>query len=173
MFFFKSKISKSIYLFRSISLSISLPQNVQKRIAASIAENFHISIDALHLTSPTFFSRITDAPAKTLHDEYWHPHVDKHTYESFHYTSLLYLSGYKREFTGGRFVFIDGADNKTHMIVEPKRGRVSAFTSGAENLHQVELVGSGERFAMTISFTCNPKFAIYEVGQAEATHMVE
>lgn len=161
------------FVFRFFPPRLLSTQNVQKRIAASIAENFQISVDALHLTSPTFFSRITDAPAQTLHDEYWHPHVDKHTYESFHYTSLLYLSGYKREFTGGRFVFIDGPDNKTHSIIEPKRGRIAAFTSGAENLHQVELVGSGTRFAMTISFTCNPKFAIYEVGQPEATHMVE
>lgn len=149
-------------------------QSIQKRIAHTIAENFEVPIDALHLTSPTFFSRITPAPAQTLHDEYWHPHVDKQTYESFHYTSLLYLSGYKKEFTGGRFVFIDGPENKTHSIVEPKRGRVSAFTSGAENLHQVEMVGTGTRFAITISFTCDPSHAIYDVGQSmpEVSHMV-
>jgi hypothetical protein len=42
------------------------------------------------------------------------------TYESFHYTSLLYLSDYGRDFQGGRFVFIDG-DN-TNRTVEPRKG---------------------------------------------------
>lgn len=39
-------------------------------------------------------------------------------------------------------------------------GRVSAFTSGAENPHYVERVSSGRRYALTVSFTCDPKFAI-------------
>lgn len=39
-------------------------------------------------------------------------------------------------------------------------GRVSAFTSGAENPHYVERVSSGVRYALTVSFTCDPKFAI-------------
>lgn len=118
---------------------------MQQRIAKAISERFEVDLNSIHLTYPTFFSRITDAPAQTLHDEYWHPHIDKETYQSFHYTSLLYLNGYKREFTGGRFVFIDGPDNKTHAMVEPKRGRVSVFTSGSENLHHVEKVSSGTR----------------------------
>ncbi|MPC66587.1 2-oxoglutarate and iron-dependent oxygenase domain-containing protein 3 [Portunus trituberculatus] len=42
------------------------------------------------------------------------------TYESFHYTSLLYLTDYGQEFDGGRFVFIDKDSNKT---VEPRRGK--------------------------------------------------
>ena len=39
-------------------------------------------------------------------------------------------------------------------------GRLSAFTSGAENVHYVERVSSGTRYAITISFTCNPSYAI-------------
>lgn len=34
------------------------------------------------------------------------------------------------------------------------------FTSGSENLHAVEKVQSGIRYALTISFTCNPDAAI-------------
>lgn len=85
------------------------------------------------------------------------------TYSSFHYTSLLYLNEYQRDFQGGRFIFLDEnkADNVTlHSLIEPKRGRVSVFTSGAENLHHIEKVTEGTRYAMTISFTCNRKFAI-------------
>ena len=39
-------------------------------------------------------------------------------------------------------------------------GRVSMFTSGSENLHHVEKVTSGTRYALTVSFTCDQKYAI-------------
>lgn len=134
---------------------------VKSKIKSAIAQRFDIDVDSLFLTHPTFFSRITNNTAKTVHDEYWHPHVDKETYESFHYTSLLYLNDFGKDFNGGRFLFIDGVDkNKTVTAIEPKKGRVSAFTSGSENLHNVEKVTDGTRFAITISFTCNANFAI-------------
>ena len=34
------------------------------------------------------------------------------------------------------------------------------FTSGAENVHLVEKVTSGTRYALTVSFTCDKEFAI-------------
>lgn len=34
------------------------------------------------------------------------------------------------------------------------------FTSGSENLHAVEKIRSGTRYALTISFTCNMNKAI-------------
>ncbi|CAH1272986.1 OGFOD3 [Branchiostoma lanceolatum] len=135
----------------------SLYRKVKNRIRAAIAEEFGIQPDRLHLTHPTFFSRMTTRPAKTVHDEYWHLHIDKETYGSFDYTSLLYLSDYGHDFTGGRFVFVDKEANST---VEPRTGRVSFFTSGSENLHFVEKVASGTRFAITVSFSCDTKHAI-------------
>ncbi|KAK7047964.1 2-oxoglutarate and iron-dependent oxygenase domain-containing protein 3 [Halocaridina rubra] len=131
--------------------------HVKDKIHAAIANQFGINKKDLFLTYPTFFSRITAAPPQTIHDEYWHPHVDKETYESFHYTSLLYLTDYGLHFEGGRFIFVDKDANKT---VEPRAGRVSAFTSGSENLHHVERVTKGTRYAITVSFTCDPKYAI-------------
>lgn len=122
----------------------------------------------IHLTKPTFFSRITSKPAVTEHDEYWHSHVDKSTYGSFDYTCLLYLSdyGHNGNFTGGQFVFEDkGAPG----IVEPRYGRVSCFTSGAENPHHVEHVTSGTRLALTIAFTCNSTHAIPQPSTRAAT----
>ena len=41
------------------------------------------------------------------------------TYGSFHYTSLLYLSTYGEDFTGGRFTFVDRDANRT---IEPRIG---------------------------------------------------
>jgi len=127
---------------------------VKDRIQEAIASTFKIDKSRLFLTKPTFFSRLTNRTAVTSHDEYWHPHIDKVTYGSFYYTSLLYLTTYDEHFTGGRFVFKDKAEN---MTVEPRVRRLSYFTSGRENEHFVEKVESGTRYAITVSFTCDPK----------------
>uniref|UniRef100_A0A8C0UL10 2-oxoglutarate and iron dependent oxygenase domain containing 3 n=1 Tax=Cyanistes caeruleus TaxID=156563 RepID=A0A8C0UL10_CYACU len=98
----------------------ALYRDVRQRIQQRIAQVFGISSSAMYLTKPTFFSRMNSTGAKTTHDEYWHPHVDKVTYGSFDYTSLLYLSDYSEDFGGGRFVFMDADSNKT---VEPRADR--------------------------------------------------
>ena len=81
-------------------------------------------------------------------------HVDKETYGSFHFTSLLYLTDYGIDFKGGSFVFVDNHD-KLNRTIQPRSGRVSAFTSGPENKHHVEKVTSGTRYALTMGFTCD------------------
>ncbi|KAK6187406.1 hypothetical protein SNE40_005443 [Patella caerulea] len=137
----------------------SIYRKVKNQIHYAIARQFNIPQDKLYLTKPTFFSRMNMKEPSTIHDEYWHAHVDKETYGSFHYTSLLYLSTYEQDFTGGRFIFIDKNSNKT---VEPRLGRVSFFTSGSENLHRVERLKDGVRYAITVSFTCDPSQAIQD-----------
>jgi len=72
---------------------------------------------------------------------------------------LVYLSNYNQDFEGGEFVFCD-EDGNTHLILEPVRGRVNAFTSGSENVHYVDKVTKGERYALTIAFTCDKDAAI-------------
>jgi len=47
-----------------------------------------------------------------------------------------------------------------HLQYNVFTGRVSMFTSGSENLHCVEKVTSGTRYALTVSFTCDQKHAI-------------
>lgn len=129
---------------------------VRRKIAKSISDKFGIDVNSIYLTHPTFFSRINNQTAKSIHDEYWHPHVDKETYSAFHYTSLLYLNDYQRDYQGGRFIFVDeNKDNNTttHSSIEPKRGRVSVFTSGAENRHHIEQVTEGTRFVL-LSHSC-------------------
>ncbi|KAF7386953.1 hypothetical protein HZH66_011405 [Vespula vulgaris] len=131
---------------------------VKTKIQHAIAHNFGVDVDKIYLTKPTFFSQMNNVPAKTIHDEYWHPHIDKETYEYFHYTSLLYLNDFDRDFEGGKFMFIN--KNNVNSTVEPRKGRVLMFTSGSENLHAVEKIRSGTRYALTISFTCNMNKAI-------------
>ncbi|XP_036428691.1 urotensin-2 receptor 2 [Colossoma macropomum] len=135
----------------------TLYRDVRGRIQRVIAETFGLDSSQMYLTKPTFFSRINSTSAKTTHDEYWHPHIDKVTYGSFDYTSLLYLTDYGVDFGGGRFIFVDPNSNRT---VEPRAGRVSFFSSGSENLHRVEKVDWGTRYAITVSFTCDPDHAI-------------
>lgn len=69
---------------------------------------------------------------------------------------------FRKDFTGGRFFFEPSeiAGTEEEEAVEPRAGRVSAFTSGAENPHRVERVASSRRLAFTMGFTCNPDFAI-------------
>ncbi|XP_030063989.1 2-oxoglutarate and iron-dependent oxygenase domain-containing protein 3 isoform X2 [Microcaecilia unicolor] len=94
-----------------------LYRDIRQRVQQEIAKTFGISSSSMYLTKPTFFSRMNSTEAKTTHDEYWHPHVDKVTYGSFDYTSLLYLSDYTTDFGGGQFVFMDEDANKT---IEPR-----------------------------------------------------
>lgn len=60
-------------------------QLVRKKIQTSIAESFGIEFNSLHLTYPTFFSRLTGVEPKTRHDEYWHEHIDKVSIISFRF----------------------------------------------------------------------------------------
>lgn len=62
---------------------------MKTKIQHAVAHNFGVDIDKIYLTKPTFFSRITNKPAKTIHDEYWHPHVDKVWFETSYNTLLI------------------------------------------------------------------------------------
>ncbi|XP_064462859.1 2-oxoglutarate and iron-dependent oxygenase domain-containing protein 3-like [Ornithodoros turicata] len=134
-----------------------LYRQVKDKVHTLVSHQFAVPPKHLYLTHPTFFSEMTDREARTVHDNYWQIHVDKETYGSFHYTSLVYLSDYGQDFEGGRLIFVSDAGNAT---VEPKKGRIVSFTSGSENPHHVEKVMRGVRYALTVSFSCDPAKAI-------------
>ena len=52
-------------------------RTVKNRVKAAVAEHFNLDNNHLYLSHPTFFSELTSVPAVTVHDEYWHPHIDK------------------------------------------------------------------------------------------------
>ncbi len=114
---------------------------------------------ALTLARPTFLASLTSKPAKTEHDEYWHPHIDRIAYPEFDVTGLLYLGDHGKDWEdGGRFVFLDGEGKGARVkeAVYPKRGDLLLFSSGRENPHRVErVVGKGRRNALTIAFKCD------------------
>lgn len=63
--------------FTQFWCSFLVCSDVRLRIQQKIALAFGISSSSMYLTKPTFFSRINNSEAKTTHDEYWHPHIDK------------------------------------------------------------------------------------------------
>lgn len=71
--------SSSNYIMLCLSVTI---RAVRGKIQAAIAETFGLDPSLMYLTKPTFFSRINSTTAKTQHDEYWHPHIDKVTHEN-------------------------------------------------------------------------------------------
>eukprot|EP00047_Mylnosiga_fluctuans_P007551 m.254102 g.254102 ORF g.254102 m.254102 type:complete len:296 (-) comp18777_c0_seq1:151-1038(-) len=146
---FREAASHNLTIFTDEALTTY--RAVKEIIRDVLEDTFEVP---LHLTKPTFFSSITNKKAITPHDEYWHTHIDKVTYGSFDVTCLLYLTTHAVNFTGGEFSFSDEAGHP-HMTVEPRRGRLSCFTSGSENIHFVHKVTSGRRLALTIAFTCN------------------
>lgn len=99
---------------------LQIYRNVRKKIQNALASRFGITASKIYLTKPTFFSRLTNKPPLSKNDEYWHPHVDKETYPSFHYTTLLYLNDYGIDFLGGQFKFIDTGNFTS--AVQPKKG---------------------------------------------------
>ncbi|XP_062901317.1 prolyl 3-hydroxylase 2 isoform X2 [Mobula hypostoma] len=71
------------------------------------------------------------------------------------YSAILYLNG---DFEGGEFIFTE-ADAKTiTAAVKPRCGRVVSFSSGGENPHGVMAVTRGQRCAVALWFTLNPRF---------------
>eukprot|EP00298_Acanthocystis_sp_HF-20_P028403 c7123_g1_i1.p1 GENE.c7123_g1_i1~~c7123_g1_i1.p1 ORF type:complete len:319 (-),score=88.54 c7123_g1_i1:99-1028(-) len=148
-----------------IKLYIDIVQRVKDQVVKYFP-HLQKNSNLIQLSGPTFFARIDAAQkAKTVHDEYWHPHNDTVAYPSFCFTGLLYLTTYEKDFEGGRFVFTkrnyeqsdDGPMFVDDLVVEPKIGRLLIFSSGGENEHYVEKVTSGKRFVLTIAFTCDPK----------------
>eukprot|EP00501_MAST-03F_sp_TOSAG23-6_P002144 GSMAST32.ASY1.ANO1.2242.1 assembled CDS len=128
----------------------ALYKNIIERIRRKIMEEFNLS--TLHFTAPTFVTRTvgnsTWSP-RSIHDEYWHPHIDKNNTEFYDYSGLLYLSDQDFDFTGGHFAWLDG-DHDISAMMKDGGGRLIIFSAGQENLHQVQKVIEGSRIVLSI-----------------------
>ena len=159
------------------------------KLKTLVMKRFNIDEGNLYFTAPTFITRLVGShewQPQGIHDEYWHVHVDRNNTPHYHYSGLLYLSDYEKDFTGGRLLFYDAdakisVDPQTYIssyeedaiqeIVEPRMGRVVTFSSGPENPHKVEKVLSGERAVLAFWFTCSQdrEFEIYLDGSSHDT----
>ncbi|KAM3923246.1 prolyl 3-hydroxylase 1 [Leptodactylus fuscus] len=80
------------------------------------------------------------------------------------YSAILYLNG---DFEGGHFYFTE-LDAKTITAeVKPQCGRMVGFSSGAENPHGVKAVTKGQRCAVALWFTLDPRHNERERVQAD------
>jgi hypothetical protein len=129
--------------------------SLQVKIRAQLEVDFGLGKDSL-FDSGMLLTRLSsdyaDDKWEVNHDHvYWNAHVDKANIASYDYSALLYLNG---NFEGGHFSFVD---SDVDRWVQPKCGRLLAFSSGFENLHRVEKVLSGKRFVLAMWFTCSEK----------------
>ncbi|XP_078414323.1 prolyl 3-hydroxylase 1 [Cetorhinus maximus] len=70
------------------------------------------------------------------------------------YSAILYLN---HDFEGGDFIFTEIDAKAITATVKPSCGRVVGFSSGAENPHGVQAVTKGQRCAVALWFTLDPR----------------
>jgi len=84
-------------------------------------------------------------------------HTDESTFKEFHYSCVLYLSTQHDDFEGGTFFWSDPPTEeggpRRHTPLAPSKGAAIIFSSGWENMHEVEPLASGTRFAVPSFFT--------------------
>ena len=129
-----------------------------ERLRRCIADQYDVPLSSL-MPDSAFVSRISAAPAieksvQEARDDYGQMHSDECSIQC-HYSAVLYLSTQGSEFSGGDFVFCDGtsAGGLRETRLSPKNGQGIYFSSGWENLHYVDAVQSGTRFAVPVFFT--------------------
>uniref|UniRef100_A0A8B9J5R7 procollagen-proline 3-dioxygenase n=1 Tax=Astyanax mexicanus TaxID=7994 RepID=A0A8B9J5R7_ASTMX len=76
------------------------------------------------------------------------------TYTHQDYSAILYLND---DFEGGDFIFTELDAETVTAVVRPQCGRVVAFGGSKENLHGVRAVTKGQRCAVVLWFTLDPK----------------
>ncbi|MCJ8744626.1 hypothetical protein PDJAM_G00120790 [Pangasius djambal] len=80
------------------------------------------------------------------------------------YSAILYLND---DFEGGDFIFTELDAKTITAVVKPQCGRIVAFGAGKENPHGVRAVMKGQRCAVALWFTLDPRHNEKERIQAE------
>ncbi|KAK3536768.1 hypothetical protein QTP86_023010 [Hemibagrus guttatus] len=70
------------------------------------------------------------------------------------YSAILYLND---DFEGGDFIFTELDAKTITAVVKPQCGRIVAFSAGKENPHGVRAVTKGQRCAVALWFTLDPR----------------
>ena len=88
-------------------------------------------------------------------------HIDAARPTSWLFTCLLYVGRHgEDEFAGGETLLIDEVGEtdgsvRRGLLVEPRRGRLLAFSSGIENVHTALTATHGYRSLIQVWFTCD------------------
>ncbi|MCI4390381.1 hypothetical protein PGIGA_G00121950 [Pangasianodon gigas] len=80
------------------------------------------------------------------------------------YSAILYLND---DFEGGDFIFTELDAKTITAVVKPQCGRIVAFGAGKENPHGVRALTKGQRCAVALWFTLDPRHNEKERIQAE------
>ena len=132
-----------------------------ERMRRAIAHEYGLPLKSIK-PRQTFLSRLSmpEPERQSLH-------VDESSFPSFHYSGVLYLSTQGVDFNGGGFAFIDSARDAMHAPLvgappavtelSPRAGMAVTFSSGWENMHQVQPLESGCRHAIPAFFVTEPE----------------
>jgi len=147
--------SKTLSKHESLSKNVDeVLKALQPKLIDTLAERFKASHDSLSITSPSFISKVTNLT--TEFSEHFHQiHYAKEANRLSHYTLIIFLSNFRKDFSGGKFIFVDTENSKKkNFVVEPKSGRAVGYTAGSENMQFTEKITTGASYFMKLSFTC-------------------
>lgn len=153
---------------RAMQLLYELVERARRRVASEfgVQAELHVSDAQVARLQPVAHAPHARADGLPSHDawdvglaradtfSYWRPHVDQESVRSYEYSALLYLDEHGEDFEGGRLVL---HDVDVDHVVEPHAGRLLLFESGADNVHAVQRVLAGTRFAITMWFTTSAR----------------
>lgn len=141
----QERLGKAGYL-----LTASLLERVRGRVAAAlnISEVFYSGSLLKRMDHPP----LEDAMQVDLNHDSSNPHADKANIASYDWSALLYFSSVGADFDGGELLFLD---EDADRLVRPLAGRLVAFSSGLENLHRVQPMSRGQRYVLSMWFTCS------------------
>ncbi|CAK9007219.1 unnamed protein product [Durusdinium trenchii] len=115
---------------------------VRETLRVRLAQLFGLDAEQLQRLGTQFCSEV-DGFVR----EYWHSHIDTEQYGTFAYTSLLYLNTQDEDSLHAPHCqnHVEGESMAPEpRAVEPRGGRVVAFSSDAENPHKAQSGGQGE-----------------------------
>ena len=106
-----------------------------ERMRRAIAHEYGLRLASI-APRTTFVSRITGAADDASRQSV---HADEASWDTFHYSSVLYLSAQGDDFDGGSFAFSDpdpAPGGRALSPLSPSRG-LAVFFFRLENMHQV------------------------------------
>jgi hypothetical protein len=129
-----------------------------ERMRRAIAAEYGLKLSSMNLATSFIKQEKLDDP------ESCQVHCDEGSYDSFHYSGILYVTSHGSDYEGAGFTFVDPTGDTT---IHPQSGSALAFSSGWENLHRVEALISGKRVAIPFVFTTHDDKQTKRPGNAD------
>jgi len=127
---------------------------VAERLRRIVSATFGLPLTQVRL-SEHFLTLRQPGPSleNPIHcDEAVFPHGEgAHGRWRFHFSSVLWLGESGSDFEGGRLAFYNNSTTPW-LEVDPRMGRAAFFSSGWENVHGIQRVTHGHRWAFTAAF---------------------